>query len=207
LIEGSSGYGRGEEGSMRDRDKRTLAEVHRTEPDPFTDRQNLEPEKLGEEETEENRTIEGGVEFEAETAEQSDAEYDDSDVDDSELDDGVATGRSRSDIEEYARKDTAAGPYEEEPRTHDDDDPWGDGIHDTPLVKRYEDMADRDELARRLEELVADAYDWMGRAQDEDAQEIYETLLDLAERMGNPSEETTRTEPGQPPPDRDETDA
>jgi hypothetical protein len=189
---------------MRDRDKPTLAEVHRNEPDPFTDRQNLEPTPVDEDDTERRTGAEGNSYYEAERADYEDTEYDDSDYDDSELDDGVATGHSRSDIEEYARKDTAAGPQEDEPRNSDDDDPWGDGIHETPLAKRYEDMADRDELARRLEDLVADAYDWMGRAQDEDAKDIYETLVDLAQRMGNPNEETTRTEAGEPPPDRDD---
>jgi hypothetical protein len=63
-------------------------------------------------------------------------------------------------------------------------------------------MADRDELARRMEDLVADAYDWLGRAEDEDAQEIYDTLVDLSERLGNPSEETIRTEGVELPEDR-----
>ncbi len=58
------------------------------------------------------------------------------------------------------------------------------------------------ELARRLEELVADAYDWLGRAEDEDAQEIYDTLVDLSERLGNPPEDTVRTEGVEMPSDR-----
>ncbi|MEX2541185.1 MAG: hypothetical protein WD314_05230 [Trueperaceae bacterium] len=179
----------------KDRGKRTLTEVHDSEPDPFTDRQNFEPEPAA-------------GEVEDDSAEYVDAETGEVDDETIELSDDTGGRRSRSDIREYAPRDTAENPAEDEPpRMHDDDDPWGDGIHDTPMVKRYEDMADRDELARRVEELVADAYDWLGRAEDADAQEIYDTLLDVSERLGNPSEETTRTEPGEPPPDRDETDA
>jgi hypothetical protein len=179
---------------MANREKRTLDEVHRSEPDPFRDRQNFEPEPAA-----------GEVEDDsAEYLGQEAEEFDDDEMEFSEDDDDT---RSRSDIQDFAPRDTADSPEEDEPpRTHDDDDPWGDGIHDTPMVKRYEDMADRDELARRVEELVADAYDWLGRAQDPDAQEIYDTLLDVSERLGNPPEETTRTEAGAPPPDRDETD-
>lgn len=176
---------------MKDRDKPTLDEVHSREPDPFTDRQNLEAEPAD-------------AEVEDDSADYVSEESGASNDEDLEVGN---RGRSESDITEYARQGTGDAPAEDEaPRNHDDDDPWGDGIHDTPLVKRYEDMADRDELARRVEELVADAYDWLGRAEDEDAQEIYDTLMNVSERLGNPSEETTRTEPGSPPPDRDQTD-
>lgn len=152
---------------MRDREERTLPEVHEQEPNPFTDRQNLEPEPSF-----------GELEDEAE-----------------DVDEDFVSGESTSDIEEYSMQDSDDDPSEEEqPRNHDDDDPWGDGIHDTPLTKRYEDVADRDELARRLEDIVADAYEWYQRSEEDDAQEIYETLVAVAERLGNPSEDTTRTE-------------
>lgn len=181
---------------MRDEDKRTLDEVHGTEPNPFTDRQNFEPEPAtGEIENDQADSREFSDEATLESGEA--------------VDSAGETGyyRAESDITEYARTSTSDAPAEDEaPRNSDDDDPWGDGIHDTPLTKRYEDMADRDELARRLEELVADAYDWVGRAEDADAQEIYDTLVDVSERLGNPSEDTVRTEAGAPPPDRDEAD-
>lgn len=187
---------------MRDRDKRTLREVHESEPNPYSDRQNLEPEPA---ETDSDDEL-AQLDRESDSLD-ADAGFDDGNTDtgeaDPDYDDQAAADRSRSDIGEYARRDTADAPAEDEaPRTHDDDDPWGDGIHDTPLTKRYEDMADRDELARRLEDLVADAYDWLGRAEDEDAQEIYDTLVNLSERLGNPSEETIRTEGGELPEDR-----
>lgn len=190
---------------MSERDKRNLSDVHRSEPDPFRDRQNLEPTPVDDD------LDEGPSDADLEMTDlDDDIDFDDDDdLDDEEEldDDDVVSARSRSDIGEFTEEDSDDDPSEDEsPRNHDDDDPWGDGIHDTPMAKRYEDMADRDELARRLEDLVADAYDWLGRSQDEDAREIYDTLLNVSERLGNPSEETTRTEPGEPPPDRDETD-
>ena len=197
---------------MRDRDKRTLREVHESEPNPYTDRQNLEPEPAETDSDDELAQLDresddrdAAAGFTEGSTYLGGADLDGADPD---FDTQAANDRSRSDIQEYAPQDTAAAPAEDEaPRNHDDDDPWGDGIHDTPLTKRYEDMADRDELARRLEDLVADAYDWLGRGEDEDAQEIYDTLVNLSERLGNPSEETIRTEGVEIPADRDEADA
>ena len=187
---------------MRDNDKRTLREVHQTEPNPYHDRQNFEPEPAEADADDELAQLDRV----SDTLD-SDAGFDEGNTDlgdaDPDFDTQAANDRSRSDIEEYTRKDTADTRTEDDaPRNSDDDDPWGDGIHDTPLTKRYEDMADRDELARRMEELVADAYDWLGRAEDEDAQEIYDTLVDVSERLGNPSEDTIRTEGVEMPKDR-----
>ena len=187
---------------MRENDKRTLREVHQSEPNPYHDRQNFEPEPAGPDAEEELSRLDRETDTTG-----ADAGFDDGEIDlgeaDPDFDTQAANDRSRSDIEEYERRDTAsARGDEDEPRNSDDDDPWGDGIHDTPLTKRYEDMADRDELARRMEDLVADAYDWLGRAEDEDAQEIYDTLVDLSERLGNPPEATIRTEGGELPQDR-----
>lgn len=191
---------------MRDRDKRTLREVHESEPNPYTDRQNFEPEPA-ETDSDELAQLDRQSDDRDAAAGFSDGDSDLGEAD-TDYDTQAVNDRSRSDIQEYAREDTAAAPAEDEaPRNSDDDDPWGDGIHDTPLTKRYEDMADRDELARRLEDLVADAYDWVGRGEDPDAQEIYDTLVDLSERLGNPSEETVRTEGVEIPADRDEADA
>jgi hypothetical protein len=176
---------------MKDRDKPTLAEVQENEPNPYTDRQNLEPEPAADEIEDDS----------ADFVEGDGRDYDDDEVE--------FSGKGpRSDIEDYVRRDTSDAPADvEDPRNHDDDDPFGDGVHDTPITRRYEDMADRDDLARRIEELVADAYDWVGRSDDDDARDIYDTLVDLAERIGNPPEETIRTEPGELPADRDEADA
>lgn len=189
---------------MRDDDKRTLREVHRSEPNPYHDRQNFEPEPTDTEADVENELAD--IDRESDNLDAG-AGFDDGAVDvgeaDPDFDDQEAGDRYRSDIQEYSRQDTSDAPADDEaPRNHDDNDPWGDGIHDTPLTKRYEDMADRDELARRMEELVADAYDWMERAEDDDAHEIYDTLVDVAERLGNPPEDTIRTEPGPLPEER-----
>ncbi len=158
-------------------DDRTLDEIHQREGDPFTDRQNLEPEPS-------TRDV-------AEAQEESM--------------DSVGTG-AESDIREFVAESSDDDPTQEAPRNHDDDDPWGDGVEATSIAKRYEDMATRDDLAREVEELVATAYEWYSRSSDDDAQEIYETLLSVAERLGNPAEETTRTEPGPLPADQDQTD-
>ena len=115
-------------------------------------------------------------------------------------------GITESDIEEYVPDDTAEEPGDDAPRNHDDQDPWGDGVHETPLTQEYEGMAERADLARTLEDLAADAYDWAQRTEDADAQEIYETLADLAERVGNPPEDTIAIEPEELPEDRTRAD-
>lgn len=64
------------------------------------------------------------------------------------------------------------------------------GILPTPITERYERIAQRDELARKLEEVVADAREWVETSEDEDARSIYEDLVDIFERVGEPLEDT-----------------
>lgn len=96
-----------------------------------------------------------------------------------------------SPIEDYARQDTADAPADVEmPRVSDDKDPWRGGVVDTPLQKEYENVATRDELARNLEDLIADARDWARDSEEDDAQAIVSALVDVYERLGGPVEST-----------------
>ena len=77
-------------------------------------------------------------------------------------------------------------------RTSDDNDlnPTGGGFTDTPLRTEYESMARRDDLARRLEDLVADAREWAREDESEAAHDIAEMLAAAYERLGVPTEDT-----------------
>ena len=75
------------------------------------------------------------------------------------------------------------------PYMSDDDEFERDGTH-TLLTEDNEDQARRDELARRLEDLVATALEWSEISEDDDAVQIYEDLADLYERVSVPLEET-----------------
>ena len=77
-------------------------------------------------------------------------------------------------------------------RTSDDNDlnPSGGGFTDTPLREEYESMARRDDLSRRLEDLVADAREWADDVATDEARDIAETLADVYERLGVPTEDT-----------------
>ena len=58
------------------------------------------------------------------------------------------------------------------------------------LDEESNEAARRDALARQMEDLIADAQDWMEMSQSEEAREIYNTLTDVYERLGNPLEDT-----------------
>lgn len=77
-------------------------------------------------------------------------------------------------------------------RISDDNDldPAGDGVDDTPLELPYELMARRDDLARRLGEILIEVEDWAEEDGSEEAQSIALDLGDLYERLGEPSEDT-----------------
>ncbi len=74
--------------------------------------------------------------------------------------------------------------------TVDDDPPEGDGVTDTPLTWEYEGIGMRDELARRLGELVVDVREWAELEDTDEATDIAESLADLYERLGAPTEST-----------------
>ena len=75
------------------------------------------------------------------------------------------------------------------PYMSDDDEFERDGTH-TLLTEDNEDQARRDEIARRLEDLVATTLEWSEISEDEDAVQIYEDLADLYERVSLPLEDT-----------------
>ena len=74
--------------------------------------------------------------------------------------------------------------------TSDDPDRQRDGVHETPISEGYEQIALRDELARKLESVVADAADWARESREDDAQQIYDDLRDIYDRIAEPLEET-----------------
>lgn len=80
----------------------------------------------------------------------------------------------------------------DEPRTSDDNDlnAEGGGFTDTPLRRPYEEMSRRDELARQLEEIVINAQEWADEDGSPEALDIYESLNDIYERLGEPTEDT-----------------
>lgn len=80
----------------------------------------------------------------------------------------------------------------DEPRTSDDNDlnAEGGGFTDTPLRRPYEEMSRRDELARQLEEIVINAQEWADEDGSPEALDIYESLNDIYERLGEPAEDT-----------------
>lgn len=72
----------------------------------------------------------------------------------------------------------------------DDDQRERDGIYPTEYdLPGQEAMAQRDELERQLRNLLQDAADWLQNTQDKDAQEIYDLMETLHERLGNPPED------------------
>ena len=72
----------------------------------------------------------------------------------------------------------------------DDDQRERDGVHPTEYdLQGTEAMAQRDELERQMQTLIHDAENWLQNSNEPDAQEIYDLMLDLHERLGNPPEE------------------
>lgn len=58
------------------------------------------------------------------------------------------------------------------------------------LDEEATEAAKRDDLARQLEDLIADAQDWAEMSQSDEARDIYNILVDVYERVGNPPEDT-----------------
>ncbi|HZJ08234.1 MAG TPA: hypothetical protein VFD39_00940 [Trueperaceae bacterium] len=87
----------------------------------------------------------------------------------------------------------AAPPVDvDEPRTSDDNDlnAEGGGFTDTPLRRPYERMGRRDHVARQLEDLLVGVQEWADEDGSPEALDIYESLHDVYERLGEPSEDT-----------------
>lgn len=90
---------------------------------------------------------------------------------------------------DYDREQDGDLGGDDTPYMSDDDEFERDGTH-TLLTEENEDQARRDELARRLEDLVATALEWSEISEDDDAVQIYEDLADLYERVSAPLEDT-----------------
>ena len=77
-------------------------------------------------------------------------------------------------------------------RTSDDNDlnPEGSGLEDTPLRAAYESMARRDDIARRVDELLIEVREWADEDGSDESRDILDSLEDLAERLGAPSEDS-----------------
>ena len=72
----------------------------------------------------------------------------------------------------------------------DDDQRERDGVYPTEYdLEGEEAMAQRDELERQVATLIQDAEDWLQNSNEPDAQEIYNLMMELHERLGNPPEE------------------
>lgn len=72
----------------------------------------------------------------------------------------------------------------------DDDQRERDGVYPTEYdLQGTEAMAQRDELERQMQTLIRDAENWLQNTNEPDAQEIYDLMLEVYERLGSPPEE------------------
>jgi hypothetical protein len=76
------------------------------------------------------------------------------------------------------------------PYLADGDDEERQGVGDLPLREDYEISALRDEVARLFEELLGAVEAWREDDDTGEADEIYQALSDLYERVGEPIEDT-----------------
>jgi hypothetical protein len=76
------------------------------------------------------------------------------------------------------------------PYMSDGDDEERQGIADMPLREDYEISALRDEVARLFEELLGAVEAWREDDGTGGADEIYQELSDMYERIGEPVEDT-----------------
>jgi hypothetical protein len=84
------------------------------------------------------------------------------------------------------------------PRLSDDDglEPGGDGLSPASMLDAYEGIAQRDDLARQLEDVIASARAWARASGGEEPHAIAEALADLYERLGPPTEASDRPPSG-----------
>ena len=79
---------------------------------------------------------------------------------------------------------------DDDDRVHDDEGfhPSGEGLSETPIHPTYEAIAQRNDLARQLEDVVATARSWARAEGTPEANGIADALTELYERLGEPSE-------------------
>lgn len=95
-----------------------------------------------------------------------------------------------SDISEYADDSPNDQVPGEDESPVPGDEEWNEGVADRPFTASYEKIAVRDDLAERFESLITAVHDWLLETDDPDARGIYDDLVNLAERLGPPLEET-----------------
>lgn len=76
------------------------------------------------------------------------------------------------------------------PYMSDHDDEERQGVGDMPLREDYEKIALRDQVARQFEELLEAVEVWLEDDDSPETRSIYQDLLDIYERVGQPLEET-----------------
>lgn len=76
------------------------------------------------------------------------------------------------------------------PYLADKNDEERQGVGDLPLREDYEISALRDEVARLFEELLGAVEAWREDDDTGEADEIYQELSDIYERVGKPIEDT-----------------
>ena len=91
---------------------------------------------------------------------------------------------------DYDREQDGDLGGDETPYMSDDDEFERDGTHEVLIDEESENISRRDDIARVLEDLVATALEWSEVSEDEDAQDIYEDLADLYERVSAPLEDS-----------------
>ena len=81
-------------------------------------------------------------------------------------------------------------PDEDMQRLSDDNDldPSGSVTFRPHMRGVYEAMARRDDIARRVEELLVEVQEWADEDGSDEARDVLDALEDLAERLGEPPE-------------------
>ncbi|TVR95120.1 MAG: hypothetical protein EA416_02345 [Trueperaceae bacterium] len=69
--------------------------------------------------------------------------------------------------------------------------PTGEGVSETPIHSTYEAIAQRNDLARQLEDVLASARTWARNDGSPQAHAIADALGEIYERLGEPSEADT----------------
>lgn len=72
----------------------------------------------------------------------------------------------------------------------DDDQRERGGRRGSMVDEQADQSARRRELARQMEDVTAAALDWLETTNDPDARDLYNQMVDLSERLGNPPEQS-----------------
>ncbi len=67
-----------------------------------------------------------------------------------------------------------------------------DGRRGSLVDEQANSVARRRELARQMQDITADALDWLETSNDPDARDLYNKMVDLSEQLANPPEQSDR---------------